>query len=36
MARFPFMVAFAYTRDETNHHADVLLPDAFALGERVN
>ena len=26
MARFPFTVAFAYTRDETNHHADVLLP----------
>jgi phenylacetyl-CoA:acceptor oxidoreductase len=31
MARFPFMVAFAYTRDETNHHADVLLPDATDL-----
>jgi phenylacetyl-CoA:acceptor oxidoreductase len=28
MARFPFMVAFAYTHDETNHHADILLPDA--------
>ncbi|MGE5640834.1 MAG: molybdopterin-dependent oxidoreductase [Clostridia bacterium] len=28
MARFPFVVAFAYTRDETNHFADVLLPDA--------
>jgi phenylacetyl-CoA:acceptor oxidoreductase len=28
MARFPFMVAFAYTHDETNHHADLLLPDA--------
>jgi phenylacetyl-CoA:acceptor oxidoreductase len=31
MARFPFMVAFAYTRDETNHYADVLLPDATDL-----
>jgi phenylacetyl-CoA:acceptor oxidoreductase len=31
MARFPFMVAFAYTRDETNHFADVLLPDATDL-----
>jgi phenylacetyl-CoA:acceptor oxidoreductase len=28
MARFPFVVAFAYTRDETNHFADVLLPEA--------
>jgi phenylacetyl-CoA:acceptor oxidoreductase len=28
MARLPFVVAFAYTRDETNHFADVLLPDA--------
>jgi phenylacetyl-CoA:acceptor oxidoreductase len=28
MARFPFTVAFAYTRDETNHYADILLPDA--------
>src|SRR5690606_22955306 len=28
MARFPFVVAFAYTRDESNHFADVLLPDA--------
>ena len=28
MARFPFVVAFAFTRDETNHFADVLLPDA--------
>ena len=26
--RFPFVVAFAFTRDETNHFADVLLPDA--------
>jgi phenylacetyl-CoA:acceptor oxidoreductase len=31
MARFPFMVAFAYTHDETNHFADVLLPDATDL-----
>ncbi len=31
MARFPFMVAFAYTRDETNHYADILLPDATDL-----
>ena len=31
MARFPFTVAFAYTRDETNHHADVLLPEATDL-----
>ena len=28
MARFPFVVAFAYTMDETNHFADILLPDA--------
>jgi phenylacetyl-CoA:acceptor oxidoreductase len=27
MTRFPFVVAFAYTMDETNHMADVLLPD---------
>ncbi|MEO8204017.1 MAG: molybdopterin-dependent oxidoreductase, partial [Betaproteobacteria bacterium] len=31
MARFPFVVAFAYTLDETNHIADVLLPDAVDL-----
>jgi phenylacetyl-CoA:acceptor oxidoreductase len=31
MARFPFVVAFAYTRDETNHVADILLPDAADL-----
>jgi phenylacetyl-CoA:acceptor oxidoreductase len=31
MARFPFVVAFAYTRDETNHFADILLPDATDL-----
>jgi phenylacetyl-CoA:acceptor oxidoreductase len=28
IAEFPFTVAFAYTMDETNHMADVLLPDA--------
>jgi phenylacetyl-CoA:acceptor oxidoreductase len=27
MARYPFMVAFAHTQDETNHFADILLPD---------
>jgi phenylacetyl-CoA:acceptor oxidoreductase len=31
MARFPFVVGFAYTRDETNHFADILLPDATDL-----
>ena len=31
MARFPFTVAFAYTHDETNHHADILLPEATDL-----
>ena len=31
MARFPFVVALAYTRDETNHMADILLPDATDL-----
>jgi phenylacetyl-CoA:acceptor oxidoreductase len=31
MARFPFVVAFAYTRDESNHFADILLPDATDL-----
>lgn len=31
IARFPFVVAFAYTRDETNHFADILLPDATDL-----
>jgi phenylacetyl-CoA:acceptor oxidoreductase len=31
MARFPFVVAFAYTRDETNQFADLLLPDATDL-----
>ncbi len=28
MSKFPFIVAFAYTPDETNHLADVLLPEA--------
>ena len=27
LARFPFTVCFAYTLDETNHFADILLPD---------
>ena len=31
MAKFPFIVCFAYTRDETNHIADVLLPDCTDL-----
>jgi phenylacetyl-CoA:acceptor oxidoreductase len=31
IAEFPFTVAFAYTDDETNHMADVLLPDATDL-----
>ena len=31
MARFPSVVAFAYTKDETNHVADILLPDATDL-----
>ncbi len=30
-ARFPFTVCFAYTRDETNHMADILLPDCTDL-----
>ena len=30
-ARFPFMVAFAYTVDETNFMADLLLPEASDL-----
>jgi phenylacetyl-CoA:acceptor oxidoreductase len=30
-ARFPFIVSFAYTHDETNHMADVLLPDCTDL-----
>jgi len=31
MAQFPFIVALAYTLDETNHFADVLLPDQVDL-----
>jgi len=31
LAEFPFIVAFAYTMDETNHMADVLLPEATDL-----
>lgn len=27
IARFPFVVSFAYTLDETNHMADILLPE---------
>ena len=27
MAKFPLTVCFAYTMDETNHFADILLPD---------
>jgi phenylacetyl-CoA:acceptor oxidoreductase len=31
LAEFPFIVAFAYTDDETNHFADILLPEATDL-----
>lgn len=31
VALMPFIVAFAYTHDETNHMADILLPDATDL-----
>jgi len=31
VAKFPFTVCFAFTRDETNHMADVLLPDCTDL-----
>jgi phenylacetyl-CoA:acceptor oxidoreductase len=31
LANFPFIVCFAYTMDETNHFADVLLPDCTDL-----
>ncbi len=31
MAQFPFTVCFAYTPDETNHMADILLPEATDL-----
>ena len=28
ISEFPYVVAFAYTMDETNHFADILLPEA--------
>jgi len=31
IAKFPFTVCFAFTHDETNHMADVLLPDCTDL-----
>lgn len=31
LAEFPFIVAFAYTDDETNHFADILLPESTDL-----
>ncbi|MEE2745546.1 MAG: molybdopterin-dependent oxidoreductase [Pseudomonadota bacterium] len=31
IAEFPFTVSFAYTLDETNHFADILLPEATDL-----
>ncbi|MDH5748439.1 MAG: molybdopterin-dependent oxidoreductase, partial [Rhodospirillales bacterium] len=31
MSTFPFTVCFAYTLDETNHYADVLLPECTDL-----
>jgi phenylacetyl-CoA:acceptor oxidoreductase len=31
IAEFPFIVAFAYTQDETNYMADILLPEATDL-----
>jgi len=31
MASFPFVVALAYTLDETNHFADILLPEQMDL-----
>ncbi|MDP6564681.1 MAG: molybdopterin-dependent oxidoreductase [Alphaproteobacteria bacterium] len=31
IAEFPFTVAFGYTRDETNHMADIVLPEATDL-----
>jgi phenylacetyl-CoA:acceptor oxidoreductase len=31
IAEFPFTICFAYTHDETNHMADVLLPDCTDL-----
>ncbi len=29
--KFPFIVAFSYTHDETNHYADILLPECTDL-----
>jgi phenylacetyl-CoA:acceptor oxidoreductase len=31
MATFPFVAAFAYTHDETNHYADIIMPEATDL-----
>jgi len=31
LEKFPLTVCFAYTRDETNHMADILLPDCMDL-----
>jgi phenylacetyl-CoA:acceptor oxidoreductase len=31
MAKFPFIAAFAYTFDETNHYADIIMPEATDL-----
>ena len=31
VAKFPFIVSFSYTHDETNHFADVLLPECTDL-----
>ncbi len=31
IAQFPFMVSFGYTQDETNHFADIILPEATDL-----
>ena len=31
IAEFPYTVSFAYTRDETNHMADIILPDCTDL-----
>ena len=31
MAKFPFIACFAYTHDETNHYADIIMPEATDL-----
>ena len=31
LSEFPFTVAFGYTHDETNHYADLILPEAVDL-----